>query len=289
MTSGQKNKALVFLGLCVLMTTLLAASLSQMDLQPGLPPPLLESNHAPASEAVQTDREYPFSFPFVLRLLGILVAVYISIMLFSFTMGIGWKKLLRILRNISLILGVFMLLFVLLFLMRNLPGKPAKLPLMPVNIDPLIFTRADEPPPGLTWVIGSMLVILAAILFYFWIGARRKSQQGYLLTKQAEKARQNILAGMNLGEVIMRCYQEMGAVIQRERAIERQIYTTPAEFEQELYAAGLPQAPVHELTYLFEKVRYGGSSPTPGDEREALTNLEKIISRLQEKKSKSDE
>ena len=46
---------------------------------------------------------------------------------------------------------------------------------------------------------------------------------------------------------------------------------------------------MHKLTQLFERVRYGGISPTPADEQEALGNLQKIITHLRENEMASND
>lgn len=287
MTSNQKKKAMVFLGLCVFITALFAASLSQMELQPGLPSPLLEGDRIVVPDTARADPINPSVFPFILRLLGILLAIYLLVTLFSVIMGMGWKKLVRILREFSLILGVFIVLILVLSLLRSLPGQPARRLPATTPSEPLIFSPADSPPAILIWVIGFSLALMAAFLLLYWIRVLRRSHGADLLARRIDEARQNILSGMNLEEVILRCYQEMGSIIHRERAIKRQIYVTPTEFESELCAAGLPEAPIHELTHIFERVRYGHRPPTQSDEQEALRNLQKITNYLRNKKMAS--
>jgi Domain of unknown function (DUF4129) len=282
MTSDQKKKAMVFMGLCVIITALLAASLSQMKLQPGLPSPSLEGFRILVPVSARSDPVNLPAFPFILRFLGILLVLYFLGTLFILILGVGRKKLLRTLLEISSAIGIFVILILVLFLLRN----PAKAPSAPMLIELPIFSQADSPPAILTWLVGVSLALLATVLFLYWIRFRRKSNQGDRLAEQIEKARQNIYAGMKLDDVILRCYQEMGMIIQREGGIERQVYTTPTEYEYELCSAGLPQAPVHELTHLFESVRYGRHTPTPADEKDALSNLQEIIVHLRMKKAR---
>jgi len=52
---------------------------------------------------------------------------------------------------------------------------------------------------------------------------------------------------------------------------------TTREFEDVLEAAGFPYDPIHELTRLFEAVRYGNWQPTPVDEQNAIQCLEAIM------------
>ncbi|MDD5368852.1 MAG: hypothetical protein PHQ40_07200 [Anaerolineaceae bacterium] len=83
---------------------------------------------------------------------------------------------------------------------------------------------------------------LAAFLFKYWPKARRKPDQDDLLALEVEKARQNILSGHDVNEVILRCYQQMSRVLVQEGGIEHQAFITPSEFEHDTtsrYDSGL--------------------------------------------------
>lgn len=276
---------MVFLGLAILITALLAISLSQMELQPGMPAPLLEGYRIIVPEYSQTDPINLSVFHFILRLLGVLSVLYLLLILYRVIMGTSWKKLLRIMAQFSLILGAFLLLILGIFLLRNISSQSAKLTASTNPIGPPLAIRTESVPTVVIWLVGISLAALASLLLLYWRRAHRRLPEGNLFAEQIEKARQNILDGMSLDEVILRCYLEMGLKLQQEGGIERQAFTTPTEFESELYAAGLPKTPVHELTHLFESVRYGHRTSTPSDEQEALSNLQKIITHLREKKA----
>jgi len=285
MTSNQKKKAIVFMGLSVLITALFATTLSQMELKPGLPPVLLEGYHIIVPEYAQSDRINLSISPFILRLLGILLSFYLLVIFYNAIMGMRWKKLPGILSEFILIFGGFLILILSIFLLQRLSGQTAALTSRMIPIEPPFAIPVESIPISLIWLVGISLAVLAALLLFYWMRANRRSSQRDLLTEQIEKARQSILAGMDLDEVILRCYSEMGLILQQERGIERQFFTTPTEFEYELYFAGLPRPPIHELTHLFERVRYGRFTPTPADEQEALSYLQEIITNLREKKA----
>ena len=195
--------------------------------------------------------------------------------------GDAIKKLTGILGEFSLIVAIVLSLLIGLFLLLKNPWKTGgtDFPYTCGQSSSCYSGRTGSEHPGmggrvLPGAFSSILVVysgcaIAEILF-----------RGNTLAKPFEKARRNILDGMDLTEVILRCYQEMGQILQQEGGIERQVYTTPTEFEAQLNAAGLPRAPVHELTQLFEHVRYGRFTPTHDDEQEALSNLHKIITHL---------
>jgi hypothetical protein len=283
MTSNQKKNAMVFLGVSILITVLLAANLSQMELKPGLPAPLLEGYHIIVPEVGQR-LSFP-TLPFILKLLGIVSVIYLLVILFKAIMGLRLKKIAGILSEFILIVGGFLILILGIFLLQKLPGQPTAPTPMPFSFDTPRALRTESIPTSTIWLVGFSLAVLAALLLYYWLRAHRRSSQKDLLMEQIERARRNIYAGMDLDEVILRCYSEMGLIIQREGGIERQAFTTPSEFESELCSAGLPRQPIHELTHLFESVRYGVNTPTRADEQAALYNLEKIITYMREKKA----
>ncbi len=285
MTRIQKRKLVIYLGLGMLVTVVFAAALPQMELQPGLPAPRLEGYHIVLPETESPTSVDLSTFPFVLRLIGMVASIYLLVALFLAIMGTGTKTLIRKLRELSLIAGIFVLIVLALLLLQHLPAQPARLVTRPTPSPPYMFSPADTAPTSLIWIVGGAIAVIGALLLLYWITQRRRSLQLDLLAEQAEKARQNILVGRRLDEVILDCYQQMGSVIQHERGIERQLYTTASEFEQELYSAGLPQAPVHELTRLFEKVRYGFRAADYEDEQSALASLQSIINHLHHKQN----
>ena len=92
MTSNQKRRAIIVLGLSVLVTILFATSLSQMEIKPGLPAPLLEGYHfiVPKSD-VSSRIDLPV-LTFILRILGITSCIYLLVMLYRIIMGMRLKS-----------------------------------------------------------------------------------------------------------------------------------------------------------------------------------------------------
>ncbi len=285
MTINQKRKVALFLGLSLIVTAVFAISLSQMHLEPGQPSPLLEGSHIVVTQTSQSRLINLPIFTFILQLAGVVIALYLLAALFSAIMGMSWKKQFKMLKQFILVIAVLTILILALSLLRGLPGKSqGQISALPEN-NPPVFTTVDSPPLLMVWIIGISLALLAAILLTNWIRLRRRSRRNKLLSVEIEKARLSILAGMNLDEVILQCYREMVSIVWQEGGIERQLFTTPAEFESELRSAGLPRAPVQTLTALFESVRYGHLTPTHADEQEAINNLQAIASYLRKKTS----
>ncbi len=287
MTRKEKQKTIIFLGLAVILTALLATSLSQMNFQPGIPPPKFEGNDLVLPEFSQPEPVAIHINTFIFYLLGIILSAYLLVMSFRWARGIAWKKLFVNLPKFFLV--VLLTLAVLLLFM--LPGFSEKPPALTIPPPPPIaqYTRLEPPPAFLLWVVGIGLAILAAFIINSWWKTRRKPGQAGLLTLEAEKAMQNILAGQDVNEVILRCYAQMSRVLLQEGGIEREAFMTPSEFERELSKEGFPKAPVHQLTQLFEIARYGNWTPTRSDEQKALDSLQGIINHLRGKLARGHE
>jgi len=143
-----------------------------------------------------------------------------------------------------------------------------------------------SPKSSPNWLIYilSLGVTLLGVLALFWgwrmNKMRRQKQPLEQLALSAQDALEDIRAGGDLKEIILRCYQEMNQVASEKRAVVRPGYLTPREFTQKLEAAGLPGEQVRRLTRLFEAVRYGAWQPGPRDEKEAIVCLETVVEML---------
>jgi hypothetical protein len=69
--------------------------------------------------------------------------------------------------------------------------------------------------------------------------------------------------------------------VEEYKNIRRDRDMTPHEFELALERRGLPREPIHQLTELFEQVRYGGQVPGRAEERLAVSSLSAIVSACQ--------
>ena len=98
-----------------------------------------------------------------------------------------------------------------------------------------------------------------------------------LVGLEAEKARQALKTGVHLKDVIIHCYIQMSLALKQEQGIERKDFMTTGEFEDLLENAGVPHEPIHQLTGLFDAVRYGNWQPNPVDEQKAIQCLEAIM------------
>jgi len=126
-------------------------------------------------------------------------------------------------------------------------------------------------------VVGIALLI-GSILLGIWVftPSRRKTTIE-LVGFEAEKAWQALMTGLDLKDVIIKCYRQMSLAVEKEQGIERKDFMTTREFENLLEAAGIPHDPIHQLTQLFEAVRYGNWQPQLLDEQKAINCLEAIM------------
>jgi len=97
------------------------------------------------------------------------------------------------------------------------------------------------------------------------------------ISLQAVWALQALKKGLDPKNVIVQCYWQMAQVLQEEQGIERKMAMTVREFERLLEDRGMPSLPVHQLTQLFESVRYGHREVSAEEERRAIDALTAIV------------
>ncbi len=138
-----------------------------------------------------------------------------------------------------------------------------------------------NPPDWL--VYASSIAIIGILLGIIWLGwyflHRRKRADSPLdeLTQEAQQALDNLDAGYNFKDTIMKCYADMSQTLSKQRHINRPQGMTPREFEQYLATSGFKTTDIRRLTRLFERVRYGGKPLGKAEEQEAKACLRVII------------
>jgi Domain of unknown function (DUF4129) len=278
MTGNAKRKTLISLGLVMAIIMVLAASLPRLKLQAGMPLPRLENNQVAAAAAaaepsvgIQVNQFFGVLFSLILT--GLFVYG-----LYKLVRGAKWiiitGAILRV-AVISLIVGILIWLILRLPNSGNFTSTTA--PVAPTT-EPQVTVPLEPVPPALLWLVGIGLLVIG-ILAGVWIltASSRRARPITLVGQEAEKARQALRSGMDLKDVIIRCYRQMSLALEKERGIERKEFMTTGEFEKLLEAAGIPHEPIHQLTHLFEAVRYGNWQPNPVDEDVAIRCLETII------------
>ena len=278
-TAATRRHALIYLASAVALIILIGAALPRLALGPGLPPPRFAGGQivvhsVPGQPSVAASAGLFFKILTVMAL-----AIFVAYLAYALARTRLWQEALR--RGLSVLLVLLAVTGLLSLVVVRLPDA---------QVGPALAGGADlpqaeafspvplgEPPPWLIWFAGGVLVAAAGMLLLLASRDRKPDPGRNEWQVEAEAARQAILAGDALEDVILRCYLRMSAALQAEQGIERAPSMTTGDFERLLAARGMPQAPVHELTCLYEAVRYGRWQPGPGDEARALQSLEAIL------------
>jgi hypothetical protein len=277
MTGNAKLKALILLGLVMIITAIIATSLPQLKLQPGMPLPILENGQVIAAPA---QKEPPVVIEvnrFVIMLVILIVAGSMLYVMYKLLRGANWKDIAVIIRSI-LIIGLIVIGFI--FLLLQLPVSQDSVPaeLLIPTATPPARSPLGPVPPLLLWMVGFGLLVFT-ILMGIWIFNSRSNRLTTIdmVGLEAEKAWQALKTGLDLKDVIIKCYRQMSLALEEEKGIEREDFMTTREFEDLLETSGVPHEPIHQLTQLFEAVRYGKWQPNPADEQKAIQCLEAIM------------
>ena len=212
----------------------------------------------------------------------ILAPILIIISLFSKKMRAWLIKLLF--RALIIAAGVLALVYIIQRLFReeySFPeGEAMSAPNPPYPAPPVIFNA--RPPQWITWLIIFILVIIITsiaglIIWFIWRRTHPKELPLARIGREAGQALADLQVGLDLRDIVIRCYYEMGKVLNEERGIRRNTAMTPQEFAFELEKQGLPGGPVRQLTGLFEDVRYGNKTPGEREQQLATSSLSAII------------
>jgi hypothetical protein len=189
-------------------------------------------------------------------------------------------------------LSMFMLMIILVFVFQSGEEEgqatPTPTPVtaptameVPPFLDDDMLPEAEELPPLVeppSWLnyLVSLAVVLAvgAVAWTLWNRGRKPDLRE--LADIAMAASDDIEAGLDIEDVIMRCYVQMMSVVKKRRGLNRKEAMTPTEFAYWLEGAGLPGGPLHKLTRLFERVRYGAYLSSKEEAREASDCLREI-------------
>ena len=139
----------------------------------------------------------------------------------------------------------------------------------------------STPPEQAVWIasLAVALVVVAIIAFVIWLSLRSRRKPGAVekIAQQVQAALDDLQAGADLRNVVIRCYSQMVQALNENRGIQRSNSVTPREFEDTLQSLGFPLEPIHQLTRLFEGVRYGHKPVTRREELMAVDSLTAIL------------
>ena len=135
--------------------------------------------------------------------------------------------------------------------------------------------------PILIYIISAIIALILVLIIWRvlrpWLQERRDLDlpiQGF--GNIARTSLDDLSDGQQWEDVIIRAYMQMSEIARDRRGVSRQQAMTPKEFCERLELAGLPAEPVHRLTRLFEKIRYGGRTPNDDEVIEARGCLKAI-------------
>ena len=280
----KRKKLWIFIatGVALAAMLLLAAGLSGVELQPGQTFPL----GLFTSEAGQPGGLPAGSARLLVQILRIFMLVSIPLAIIYLIISPEARK--RALRTFIVML---VLLWVLNYFMRNNSGLPSTQFQVMEGLSPVEAPLGAVPlPEFVPGESNSLITILSFALAFIltlviigtaWVLWRRAHppQEGALveLVREAQDALDDIQAGGDLKNAVIRCYVEMSRVLSEQRGIERGVTMTTREFENRLVREGLPDTSVQQLTRLFEDVRYGTQVPGLAEEQRAVACLSAIV------------
>lgn len=274
--------------LALLALLVLAASLNTLQFREGKPLPMGRV----APDLLQGSDSNGLGWMLaVLR--GMLILMWVLVPFYVIYLIISKEARKRLLRDILLMLPILIMLYLLSNGMNerkeeedsgNMFGNQAFPEQEFQPREPVTLPEFQPPAPWVTTLTSLVLAVATVALVsfaVFIIWRRRHKKEDAPLRKiemEAQEAIDSLDAGGDLREVIQRCYLQMVVAMREYRMIQRNQDVTPHEFEQVLARQGLPFEPVHELTDLFERVRYGGYQPGRPEEMVAKSSLSAIIS-----------
>ncbi|MGD2158131.1 MAG: DUF4129 domain-containing protein [Anaerolineales bacterium] len=155
-----------------------------------------------------------------------------------------------------------------------------QLTLVPTMPSGTVFPRPDRIDTSPILYYSIVLFVFLSLLLGSWMIWRRiRSREVSLkvFANTAQKALDELQAGIEIRNVVIRAYYQMSQVLDQELGITRKDAMTPREFEVKLEGAGLPAEEVQQLTRVFEAVRYGTTQVNWELEHQAITSLTAII------------
>ncbi|MEI2611978.1 MAG: DUF4129 domain-containing protein [Candidatus Promineifilaceae bacterium] len=277
----QKTITKLFLALGIIALVILAAGLSELNLDPGQTFAIQEDNVVTGNTTTITS----FS-PQWLIAAAVTLALIATLINFILTIRKGLRHTLP---------GIvsFVLFLLLLFFLREQMGtiSPEAIPQEmtqtqsiditqlaeeAVAVEPEIATPSDWLVLAIAVGIGLVVTVVGYVIYrrFFYKPAAATLQQ---LALDAEATLVKLqIEDANLRDVVMRCYFDMSKTV-TEHGVRRTEGMTPREFEERLIVAGLPRRDVERLTRLFEEVRYGHIEVGERQKREAMACMEGIV------------
>ncbi len=286
MNDQVKRRALVFLLIVGILTVLIAAGLPQLKLQPGVPLPATtaQGEATPVPQEPVVTLTVSELFKMILAAVLTLGVLYIAYLLLR---KAPWKQVLLRFLYFAALTAIGCLILLLLGDI-NFKFQSGGTPILPAEV-----AEAAPPlgpvPSGLMWVVWVVLAVLLLLLVAWLVVWALRWRRGSVdsLALEAERALHALKLNQDFKNVILQCYWQMSQALRTEQGIVLEETMTAREFESLAEARGIPHTPVHQLTQLFEIVRYGFRQPGPDEERRAIESLQAIVKYSREKNQES--
>ncbi len=278
----QRNIILVYLFIALIGIILLAGSISNLKFIPGLPiPGAVSNNQSPSNSTVGSTMLLEKQG---LDLIVIEIGIGISFVLLSILITYSLVKKTNKRKFGLFILGIITLIIIFNILNRfkqenSISGEnpdQGSSQLLPLDYE---VVPIEQPPSELFWMVGIGLLI-GCISFgaFLFLRANQKPMHHDGLIEEVDSALQAIRDGKDLGNIIINYYLQLNQIIKEEYEIEREKSLTAREFENYLCDRGIPIKPIHQITTIFEKVRYGNKLISDEDEKIVIESLVEIRS-----------
>ncbi|MBI1744270.1 DUF4129 domain-containing protein [Candidatus Acetothermia bacterium] len=264
------------------MLVALAAGFSQLEFQKGfslkrpsgqsIPNPPVSPLQAPDSQSSDPAKEI-----FILVMWGLLIVSILATLL--------WPQNFRQVLQRALSTAVWVAAIYFLIARFRQMNSSDNTPGTATSDQPLVdpqellhnANQAHIPPWLIFFVIVIALSFIALGIFLmrrYW--ARRRGDFLEDLAGLTERAAHDLRAGGELRNIVLRCYRDMSLLLSKQKKVTIRQAMTAREFEQHLNTLGVRDDHVHQLTRLFEWVRYGRHEANETEEREAIACLEAI-------------
>lgn len=281
MIKRKKIETILILGVAIGAVVLLAGGLSQLQLLPGHPFPLPESQATAEAQIASSPRNFELS-DFWKTVIAVTVWLLFPLSLLYVILSPEARR--RVLRDILWVASTMLMLYLLMRALQPLVSLPPSAEfgeagsIAPGRGSPEVGEFVSHTPPWLVFAISvGLMAFLLGLLWYLWQRSQRPREKPLeLLAQEAQQAVAELRAGQDLTDTVLRCYREMSRILSEHRGLRRHRAMTPREFENYLEQTGLRCQEIQKLTRLFESVRYGATPSSEREEGEAMLCLEAI-------------